>query len=66
MATEHQRDLDPEDHGIDPNRTPVDPDDADQAGFLPRGGGPASIIYGDDEEGEDSGDRLDRAPEDAD
>ncbi len=44
---------------------PVDPEDADEAGFVGGSGGPASIIYGDDKEADEHGDRLTRGPEES-
>lgn len=44
---------------------PVDPENADDPGVA-GGGGPAAIIYGEDEEAEEHGDRLAGEPDDSD
>ncbi len=44
---------------------PVDPEDADDVGFVGGSGGPASIIYGEDDEADEHGDRLAKGPEGA-
>ena len=62
MDTEHQ---DAESKDVDLERKPVDPDDADGVGFVGGSGGPASIIYGEDDEADEHGDRLARGPEES-
>jgi hypothetical protein len=48
----------------DPVDAPLDPEDADDPGVA-GGGGPAAIIYGEDEEAETHGDRLAGEPDDS-
>ena len=54
-------------HEEDPDRepTPVDPEDADEVGFFGGSGGPASIIYGEDDAADEHGDRLSRGPDES-
>jgi hypothetical protein len=69
MEKEHDNEFDPAettpDLGGDP--VPVDPEDAEEAGFIGGSGGPASIIYGDgdDDEADEHGDRLLRGPDES-
>lgn len=58
MVTKHDEDADRE-------REPVDPEDADEVGFVGGSGGPASIIYGEDDEADEHGDRLIRSPDES-
>ena len=51
-----------EHHNRDPD--PVDSADADPG--VAGGGGPAAVIYGEDEESEEHGDRLAQDPDDSD
>ena len=62
MDTEHE---DAQSTDVDLERKPVDPDDGDGVGFVGGSGGPASIIYGEDDEAEEHGDRLARGPEES-
>ena len=69
METEHDK------HDEDPGETtsndaerkpePVDPEDAPDVGFIGGSGGPASIIYGEDDEADEHGDRLTRGPDES-
>ena len=67
MESASRNDSDPVDatkHHDDREPDPVDPDDGDDPG-LGGGGGPAAIIYGEDQEAEEHGDRLARDPDDS-
>ena len=44
---------------------PLDPDDAEEAGFVGGSGGPAGIIYGEDDEADEHGDRLAKGPDES-
>jgi hypothetical protein len=44
---------------------PVDPENADDAGFVGGSGGPASIIYGEDGEADEHGDDMLKAPDES-
>ena len=44
---------------------PVDPEDADDVGIVGGSGGPASIIYGEDDEADKHGDEMLRAPDES-
>ena len=66
---ERKQDNDSE-HGERPENTdhdgkPVDPEDAEDVGFVGGSGGPASIIYGEDDEADEHGDRLARGPQES-
>lgn len=70
METKREDDSDPVDettHGDGRHPQPVDPEDADHAGFVGGSGGPAAIIYGDgeDDEADEHGDRLTRGPDES-
>ena len=64
METNHENDSAiPSDED---NPEPVAPEDADKPGFIGGSGGPASIIYDDDDEKADEhGDRLTRGPDES-
>ena len=51
-------------HDDDREPDPLDPDNADDPGVA-GGGGPAAVIYGEDEEAEKHGDRLAGEPDDS-
>ena len=57
---ESERDQDP----TNGEPTPVDPEDAEDVGFVGGSGGPAAIVYGDrdDDELDEHGDRLSHGP----
>ena len=61
--SEHDDQADPADTD-DREHDPLDPDDADDPGVA-GGGGPAAIIYGEDEDAEKHGDRLAGEPDDS-
>jgi len=70
MESKHEGDSDSAEtteHDVESDPKPVDPDDADEAGFVGGSGGPAAIIYGDgaDEEADEHGDRLTRGPDES-
>ncbi|MDQ3210527.1 MAG: hypothetical protein M3Q20_05000 [Actinomycetota bacterium] len=44
---------------------PVDPKDAEESGFRSGSGGPATTIYGEDDEADEHGDRLARGPDES-
>lgn len=44
---------------------PVNPGEAEDVGLVGGSGGPASIIYGEDDEADEHGDRLARGPEES-
>ena len=44
---------------------PVDPDDADDVGIVGGSGGPASIIYGEDDEVDEHGEDMLKAPDES-
>ncbi len=52
-------------HEADRDPKPLDPEEADEAGFVGGSGGPASIIYGEDDEADEHGDRLARGPDES-
>ena len=60
MDTERKQDENDAESG-DPE--PVDPEDAEEVGFFGGSGGPASIIYGEDDEADKHGDRLAHGPD---
>lgn len=67
MESKHDNDSDPVDttkQHDDREPEPLDPEDADEPG-VGGGGGPAAIIYGEDEEAEKHGDRLAREPDES-
>jgi len=67
MERKHDNDSDPGEkttHDAEPAPKPVDPEDAEEAGFG-GSGGPASIIYGEDDEADEHGDRLTRPPDES-
>ncbi|MBA2384503.1 MAG: hypothetical protein H0V68_07570 [Actinobacteria bacterium] len=64
----HDDDRDPGEETMedaDPERKPVDPEDAEEVGFVGGSGGPASIIYGEDDEADEHGDQLTRGPDES-
>lgn len=69
METTHEDEFDPleKTQHDDEHPEPVEPEDADEAGFVGGSGGPAAIIYGDgdDEEADEHGDRLTRGPDES-
>jgi len=44
---------------------PVDPEDADDVGIVGGSGGPASIIYGEDDDADKHGDEMLKAPDES-
>jgi hypothetical protein len=64
MERPGEHDSEPVDATKDREPDSVDPEDADDPG-LAGGGGPAAIIYGEDEEAEEHGDRLAGEPDDS-
>ena len=69
MEQTNDSDSDPVDvtkHHDDREPDPVDPEDAEEPGFIGGSGGPAGIIYGEEEdETEEHGDRLARGPDES-
>ncbi len=64
---EHEDDLEPVEtttSDVD-EPEPVDPKDAEESGFLSGSGGPATTIYGEDDEADEHGDRLARGPDES-
>jgi len=63
METKVDNDADPGEtttHDAERKPEPRDSEDADEVGFIGGSGGPASIIYGEDDEADEHGDRLTR------
>ncbi|MBA3384562.1 MAG: hypothetical protein H0T20_07915 [Actinobacteria bacterium] len=68
MKTKHDDDSDPVEttkHHDDREPKPLEPEDADEPGFVGGSGGPAAIIFGEDDEAEKHGDRLARGPDES-
>jgi len=63
MSRQADDSFDPDDKASEPQ--PVDPEDADDVGIVGGGGGPASIIYGEDDEADKHGDDMLKAPDES-
>ncbi len=66
METKHDDERDPIDETTDEDDgdpKPLDPEDADKAGFFGGSGGPAATIYGEDDDADEHGERLTHGPE---
>ena len=63
MSRESEDALDTD--GMTAEREPVEPEDADDVGIVGGSGGPASIIYGEDDEADEHGDDMLKAPDES-
>ncbi|MCP9485706.1 MAG: hypothetical protein MSC30_07580 [Gaiellaceae bacterium MAG52_C11] len=63
METKREDELDPTKDADDGEPEPLDPEDAEESGFVGGSGGPAGIIYGEDDEADEHGDRLAKGPD---
>ena len=63
MSRQSEDAFDTDDKTSEPQ--PVDPEDADDVGIVGGSGGPASIIYGEDDEADEHGDDMLKAPDES-